>query len=114
MTDGQKKRGRQRTYVAGQFGRIGGIGVKAGEPPGERFTGEIKGKRLLDRSSILHIAELRSIYPLECVLKACTVVQRFADAAATLQITQHGFGQHVNGLSILGPLQLLLASLQVL
>src|SRR5437016_26494 len=51
---------------------------------------------------------------LKCVLEARTAVHRFAESPATLQITQHRFGQHVDGFHICRPFQLLLAAGQVL
>ena len=71
-----KERGRRRHHVAGPFGRIRGICLRVGEPPGEAVQGEIKG-----RDSFL-----------VCVLKACSMVQLFTDSPAALQVTQHGFG----------------------
>jgi hypothetical protein len=41
-------------------------------------------------------------------------VERLAQSPAAVQITQHTFGYHVDGLIVLRPLQLFLAAFQVL
>jgi hypothetical protein len=41
-------------------------------------------------------------------------VQSFTQSAAAFQVAEHGFGDHVNGVGVLGPSQLLMASPQVI
>jgi len=48
------------------------------------------------------------------VMELVPPLEPLAQSAATIQVTEHGFGHQVDCFAVLGPLQLLLASTQVL
>jgi hypothetical protein len=89
--DSRKEKGRRRDHVAGQCGRIRGIWVGVGEPPGGAVQGETKRRRSFAKS-ITQARRIAVPFASAGVLKARSVMQRFADAPAAFQITQHGFG----------------------
>jgi len=93
-----KKRGRRPLVVAGPEGRMRGIGSRW-EAAGESgHRGYLKG---VNSSRTDH-------------LQPGTTAQAFAQAPAAFQVAEHRLRQHVHGLGILRPLQLLLARAQML